>query len=141
MTRTELDLRDCPEGTLRERLFEAVAQSEAGDELDVVADRDVDPDLVRYQVEHDRAVDWAYADPDAEPRELRLTVGTPLDGDRATIDVRDLKPQRRHAALLEIFDELAAGEGFVLVNDHDPRPLYHELRSMHGDVVEWEYAN
>jgi len=69
-------------------------------------------------------------------------VGEPLgDESLATIDVRDLKPQRRHEALLEIFDGLAAGEGFVLVNDHDPKPLYYELKSMHGDVIEWEYAS
>jgi len=29
----------------------------------------------------------------------------------------------------------------VLVNDHDPKPLYYELRSMHGDVIDWEYAS
>lgn len=139
---TELDLRDCPDGSLRERLFEKLAGGEPGDELDIVADRDIDPELVRYQVEHGRAVNWEYADPDAKPRELRLTVGGSLDTDDfAIIDVRDLKPQRRHEALLDIFDALGAGEGFVLVNDHDPKPLYHELRSMHGDVVQWEYAN
>ncbi|WP_353633373.1 DUF2249 domain-containing protein (plasmid) [Halobacterium sp. NMX12-1] len=34
-----------------------------------------------------------------------------------------------------------AGEGFVLVNDHDPKLLYHELQSMDGDMVDWEYLN
>jgi len=139
---TEIDLRDRSEEPLRERLFEVLADGDTGDELAIVAGRDIDPDLVRYQIEHDRAVDWAYVDPDAEPRELHLTVGGSLDTDAlATVDVRDLTPQRRHEALLDIFDELAADEGFVLVNDHDPKPLYHELRSMHGDVVEWEYAS
>jgi len=38
--------------------------------------------------------------------------------------------------LLDTFDRLGPGEGFVLVNDHDPKPLYYELRSMHGDVIE-----
>jgi uncharacterized protein (DUF2249 family) len=138
---TDIDLRDRPDGTHRDRLFEALEAADAGDELDVVAARDVDPHLVRYQIEHDRAVDWEYADPDAEPRKLRVTVGDALDGALPTIDVRDLKPQRRHEALLETVDELGANEGFVLINDHDPKPLYHELGSMHGEVIDWDYAS
>ncbi|WP_049928748.1 DUF2249 domain-containing protein [Halopiger goleimassiliensis] len=136
---TELDLRDRPADEYRTPLFEALTAADPGDRFEIVADEDLDPHLVRYQLEHDRALEWAYDHPDREPRNLELTVGDPLEGERATIDVRDLKPQRRHGVLLEIFDELDAGEGFVLVNDHDPKPLYHELRSMHGDVVGWEY--
>jgi uncharacterized protein (DUF2249 family) len=138
----EIDLRERPSAEHRTELFEALDGAEPGDEFDVVADRDVDPELVRYQVERNRALTWDHAHPDAEPREVSVTVGESVDDEaRATIDVRDLKPQRHHQALLQIFDELAAEEGFVLVNDHDPKPLYHELRSMHGDVVDWEYAN
>jgi len=138
---TEIQLRDQSEGERREQLFDVLADSEVDDTIEVVADRDIDPQLVRYQLDHDRALVWEYTHPDAEPRELQVTVGEPLgDESLPTIDVRDLKPQRRHEALLEIFDGLAADEGFVLVNDHDPKPLYHELKSMHGDVIEWEYA-
>ncbi len=122
-------------------LFDELAAVDVGESVAVVADRDVDAGLVRYQIERDRRLAWTYADPDAEPRELEVTKGEPLDGDRGAIDVRDLKPQRRHEALLSIFDELGAGEGFVLVNDHDPKPLYHELRSAHGDIVDWEYRS
>lgn len=138
---TELDLRDEAEDSCRERLFEELDEARIGDEFDVVADADVDRHLARYQIERDRALEWEYADPDAEPRELRLAVGEPLDGELETVDVRDLKPQRRHEALLGIFDEMSADEGFVLVNDHDPKPLYHELRSMHGEVIEWDYGS
>ncbi|GCF15170.1 hypothetical protein Harman_31050 [Haloarcula mannanilytica] len=139
---TEIQLQDRPDEEYRDQLFDVLADAEAGDTFDVVADRDIDPQLVRYQLEHDRSLEWEYAHPDAEPRELRVTVGEPLaDDSLGTIDVRDLKPQRRHEALLGIFDDLAMGEGFVLVNDHDPKPLYHELKSMHGDVIEWDYAS
>lgn len=135
-----LDLRDLSGGDRRGQLFDALGDANSGDGFEVVADDDIDTHLVRYQIDHDRAVDWEYADPDAEPRELQVTIRESLDGSLGTIDVRDLKPQRRHEALLEIFDELGVGEGFVLVNDHDPKPLYHELRSMHGEVLEWEYT-
>jgi len=138
---TELDLRDHPEDEHRRVLFDALSAVDAGETVDVVADDDIDPHLVRYQIEHDQGLEWTYADPDEEPRELTVTRDGLLDGALGTIDVRDLKPQRRHEALLAIFDELGADEGFVLVNDHDPKPLYHELRSMHGEVVDWEYRS
>jgi len=139
---TEMQLQDRPDDEYRAQLFEALTDAEEGDTIEVVADRDIDPQLVRYQLDHDRSLEWEYADPDAEPRELQVTVGKPLgDESLGTIDVRDLKPQRRHEALLGIFDDLAADEGFVLINDHDPKPLYHELKSMHGDVIQWDYAS
>lgn len=138
----EIQLRDQSEGERREQLFDVLSGAEVGDTIEVVADRDIDPQLVRYQLEQNRSLEWKYAHPDAEPRELQVTVGEPLgDESLPTIDVRDLKPQRRHEALLDIFDGLAAGDGFVLVNDHDPKPLYHELKSMHGDVIKWDYAS
>jgi len=139
--KTELDLREHSEDEQRQTLFDTLSEAATGETVDIVADTDLDPHLVRYQIERDRNLEWTYADPDAEPRQLTVTNGDPLDGDLGTIDVRDLKPQRRHEALLAIFDELEADEGFVLVNDHDPKPLYHELRSMHGEVVDWEYRS
>lgn len=57
------------------------------------------------------------------------------------IDVRSLPPIKRHEQLLQRFDDMKAGEGFVLVNDHDPKPLYYEFRSIYGDVINWEYLS
>jgi uncharacterized protein (DUF2249 family) len=57
------------------------------------------------------------------------------------IDVRVLVPIKRHELLLKIFGELPVGESFVFINDHDPIPLYYEFKSIHGDVVGWEYLN
>jgi uncharacterized protein (DUF2249 family) len=55
--------------------------------------------------------------------------------------VRDLPPAQRHEQIFAAYDDLKGGTGFVLINDHDPKPLYHEFRSMHGEVVDWEYAS
>jgi uncharacterized protein (DUF2249 family) len=137
---TDIDLRDAAGTDVRSSLYDALDDAEPDDEFSIVADRDLDPDLVRYQLDREQAVAWTYDDPDEEPRELDLSIGAALD-DFPTVDVRDLKPQRRHEALLAIFDDLDADGGFVLVNDHDPKPLYHELRSMHGEVVGWTYES
>jgi uncharacterized protein (DUF2249 family) len=55
------------------------------------------------------------------------------------LDVRTLIPISRHEKLLKLFKDLPAGESFVFINDHDPKPLYYEFRSIFGDVVGWEY--
>ena len=55
------------------------------------------------------------------------------------LDVRVLVPIERHKKLLKLFNELPVGESFIFINDHDPLPLYYEFRSVHGDVVGWEY--
>ena len=55
------------------------------------------------------------------------------------LDVRPLIPIMRHRKLLKLFKELPAGDSFVFINDHDPKPLYYEFRSIYGDVVGWDY--
>lgn len=55
------------------------------------------------------------------------------------IDVRTIAPRERHPLIFRAFDELAPGAAFELVNDHDPRPLYHQLRAERGDVLDWSY--
>jgi uncharacterized protein (DUF2249 family) len=139
---TDVDLRERLDGEHRDDVFEMVSELDVGDGIEVISDQDIDPHLIRYQIEEGYDLEWEYADPDAEPRELRITKRGELgDGELGTIDVRDLKPQRRHEALLQTFDELGAGEGFVLINDHDPKPLYYELRSMHGEIIDWTYRS
>ncbi len=47
--------------------------------------------------------------------------------DVQTLDVRDIIPMMRHKMIFQIFDELEPGAVFVLVNDHDPKPLYNQF--------------
>lgn len=55
------------------------------------------------------------------------------------LDVHTLIPITRHEKLLKLFKDLPAGDSFVFINYHDPKPLYYEFRSIFGDVVGWEY--
>lgn len=57
------------------------------------------------------------------------------------MDMRVHVPIERHRILLQLFKEMPVGDSFVFINDHDPIPLYYEFRSIHGDVVGWEYLN
>lgn len=137
----DLDLTEQANETARDHLFETLTEALPGDEIVVMADTDLDPHLIRFQLDTGHRLEWAYAHPDAEPRQLTVTVGEPFESTAVPeIDVRDLKPHRRHDVLTTIFGDLGPAEAVVLINDHDPKPLYYELRSMYGDVIEWEYV-
>ena len=43
------------------------------------------------------------------------------------LDIRSVAPAKRHPMIFEWFDRLQSGESFLLVNDHDPKPLYYQF--------------
>ena len=45
-----------------------------------------------------------------------------------TIDVRDVPPTDRHPKIHDAFAALDSGESLQLINDHDPKPLFYEMR-------------
>ncbi|HEU4677024.1 MAG TPA: DUF2249 domain-containing protein [Motilibacteraceae bacterium] len=55
------------------------------------------------------------------------------------LDVREEIPARRHELIFGTYAQLGAGEDFVLVNDHDPKPLYYQLAAEHPGEFSWEY--
>lgn len=59
--------------------------------------------------------------------------------ERKSIDVRPIIPRERHPLLFQTFDDLAVGESFELVNDHDPKPLYYQFMAERPGELGWEY--
>lgn len=55
------------------------------------------------------------------------------------IDVREITPRERHPLIFQTFDHLETGEGFELVNDHDPTPLYYQFLHERPGQFAWEY--
>ena len=54
------------------------------------------------------------------------------------LDVRDLIPAERHRIIFEKWFELTPGSGYVLVNDHDPKPLYYQFAAEHPGRFTWD---
>jgi uncharacterized protein (DUF2249 family) len=46
-----------------------------------------------------------------------------------TLDVRDVPPAERHPKIHDAFEDLDSGEELVIVNDHDPKPLFYEFEA------------
>jgi uncharacterized protein (DUF2249 family) len=55
------------------------------------------------------------------------------------LDVRNVVPRERHTLIFDAFAGLATGQAFVLINDHDPRPLYYQFQAERPGEFSWEY--
>lgn len=56
-----------------------------------------------------------------------------------TIDVRPLIPRERHPLIFSTFDGLGVGEALLLVNDHDPKPLFYQFQAESKVEFTWDY--
>jgi uncharacterized protein (DUF2249 family) len=56
------------------------------------------------------------------------------------VDVRSLIPAQRHAKIFELVNALKPGTSFILVNDHDPKPLYYQLEAEYPRQFSWTYV-
>jgi uncharacterized protein (DUF2249 family)/hemerythrin-like domain-containing protein len=54
-----------------------------------------------------------------------------------TLDLRTLLPVQRRQLIGDAFEALAPGESFVLVSDHDMRPLYYEWQAEWPGAFTW----
>ena len=70
-------------------------------------------------------------------RSLKET-GTGTTADRE-LDVRHLAPAKRHESIFAAYHGLASGSRYVLVNDHDPKPLRYQFEAEHAGEFTWDY--
>ena len=72
-----------------------------------------------------------------------VAIGTkreaPTESTDAVLDVRTMAPAQRHHTIFASYDELGAAEAFVLVNDHDPKPLQYQFEAEHAGAFTWDY--
>jgi len=59
--------------------------------------------------------------------------------DDTILDIRPIRPAERHPLIFDQFDGLQAGESFILVNDHNPKPLFYQFQAERAGEFTWEY--
>lgn len=67
---------------------------------------------------------------------------SPQDTEQKTpreFDVRGMHKPDKHPAIFGLYDTLAVGDSFILVNDHDPKHLRDEFEAAHPGGYGWEY--
>ncbi|MDF9801346.1 regulator of cell morphogenesis and NO signaling [Catalinimonas alkaloidigena] len=56
----------------------------------------------------------------------------------STIDVREIAPKDKHQFIFESFDKLPEGESLMLINDHDPKPLFYQFQEERPGQLQWK---
>jgi uncharacterized protein (DUF2249 family) len=59
--------------------------------------------------------------------------------DLTRFDVREIPCRVKHAQIFQRWSDLAVGQHFVLINDHDPVPLWYQFIAQFPDAFDWEY--
>lgn len=59
--------------------------------------------------------------------------------DDRPLDVRNVVPRERHTLIFGTYTSLKPGDAFILINDHDPRPLYYQFEAEHTGQFAWDY--
>ena len=59
--------------------------------------------------------------------------------DHDILDVRPLAPARRHESIFSTFEGLPPSSSFVLVNEHDPKPLRYQFEAEYHGTFTWDY--
>ncbi|PKV99897.1 MULTISPECIES: DUF2249 domain-containing protein [Amycolatopsis] len=81
--------------------------------------------------------------PGADLPGLADDLRTLLDGGELdapdVIDVRPIPHGQRHPRVFGRYSRLAPGDSFVLVNNHDPKPLRREFTATYPGAFTWDY--
>lgn len=73
---------------------------------------------------------------EAEQRQAQMEAG--MNTEDRIIDVRPETPRVRHEIIFDQFAALTPGTAYVLVNDHDPKPLWYQFEAEHKGEFTWE---
>lgn len=65
---------------------------------------------------------------------------TPLMGPDKVMDVRPIPCSIKHGLIFKTWRELAVGDHFILLNDHDPVPLRYQFEAEFPGACSWEYV-
>jgi len=62
-----------------------------------------------------------------------------LIGPDKVMDVRPIPCSIKHGLIIRAWRELAVGDHFILLNDHDPIPLYYQFAAQWPGAFTWKH--
>ncbi len=147
-----LDVRPLAPAQRHEKIFATYGVLGPGTAFVLVNDHDPKPLRYQFEAEHHGEFIWDVLE--AGPTVWRVRIGRPagqLAGEGSAIlagtptgvepelDVRRFPHGQRHDVIFTTFDALGPGTAFVLVNDHDPKPLRYQFEAQHAGGYSWDY--
>jgi uncharacterized protein (DUF2249 family) len=154
---TTVDVREIPKPDRHPQVHDTYADLDVGESMALVAPHEPRPLEHEFDQQYGDAFAWEVVERDTGTvrvkvrKEAAASDGDPTDSAGVaagssdglsvteTLDVRELPPAQRHEVIFDTYAELDGGEAFVLVNDHDPKPLYHQFDAEAGPEFVWEY--
>lgn len=61
-----------------------------------------------------------------------------MDADKV-MDVRPIPCSIKHGLIIKQWLELPVGDHFILLNDHDPVPLYYQFAAQWPEAFTWQH--
>ena len=68
-----------------------------------------------------------------------MKLNSPLLAPDKVFDVRPIPCSIKHRQILQVWHQLAVGEHFILLNDHDPVPLRYQFAAEFPEAFTWDY--
>ena len=146
----ELDVRPLAPAHRHETIFAEFHALAPGTSYVLVNDHDPKP--LRYQFEAEHAGEFTWDAIESGPEVWRVNIGRPSSsgaiGNEPSasggstvqeLDVRVLPHGQRHEVIFSTYDHLVPGDGFVIINDHDPQPLRYQFEAQHAGEFTWDY--
>lgn len=113
---------------------------EAGEAFTIENDHDPKPLYYELLAERGDIFTWEYLQQGPELFVVKIAKNAGANmREVETLIVSQLEPRLKHPTVFKYFDALAAGESFIIENDHDPKPLYYELLAERGNIFTWNY--
>ncbi len=144
-----LDVRTLAPAQRHEKIFATYGALGPGTGFVLVNDHDPKPLRYQFEAEHPGHFTWEVLE--AGPTVWRVRIGRPAGTStekeaiaagaaaEPELDVRRFPHGQRHDVIFTAFEALTDGSGFVLVNDHDPRPLRYQFEAEHAGRYSWDY--
>ena len=147
-----LDVRALAPAQRHEKIFATYGALGPGTAFILVNDHDPKPLRYQFEAEHQGEFTWDVLE--AGPTVWQVRIGRPagqVAGEGAAVpagtptgvepelDVRRFPHGQRHDVIFTTFDALVEGAGFILVNDHDPKPLRYQFEAEHQGEFSWDY--
>ena len=145
-----LDVRALAPAQRHEKIFATYGALGPGTAFVLVNDHDPKPLRYQFEAEHQGEFTWEVLE--AGPTVWRVRIGRPAGtsaggdetattpgGTEPELDVRRFPHGQRHDVIFTTFGALGPGTAFVLVNDHDPKPLRYQFEAQHAGHYSWDY--
>ena len=137
----ELDVRLLAPAQRHEKIFATYGALGPGSAFVLV--NDLDPKPLRYQFQAEHAGEFTWDAIEEGPVVWRVQIGRPSSNNvtaEPELDVRRFPHGQRHDVIFTTYGTLAPGGGFILVNDHDPKPLRYQFEAQHPGGYTWDYV-